>query len=90
MSGIGENDTLDIRFNLYDVATDGDSLWAMTVVRIPEISDPTSAPFYSIVGLCRALIYKIEVKRLSVEEDEFADDSWVRRCDVLKLKDETE
>ncbi len=34
MSGIGENDTLDIRFRIFDVETGGDSLWAMTVADV--------------------------------------------------------
>ncbi len=61
-----------------------------TVTRIAKRRNPTSAPFYSIVGLCRALGYKIEFKRLSPDEDEFADDRWVRKSDVLKMKDDTE
>ena len=35
MSGIGENDTLDMRFRVFDVETGGDSLWAMTVADVP-------------------------------------------------------
>ncbi len=34
MSGVGENDTLDIRFRIFDVETGGDSLWAMTVADV--------------------------------------------------------
>ncbi len=34
MSGIGENDTLDIRFRIFDVETGGDSLWAMTIADV--------------------------------------------------------
>jgi len=37
MSGIGENDTLDIRFRIFDVETGGDSLWTMTVADVPIV-----------------------------------------------------
>ena len=37
MSGIGENDTLDMRFNLYDVETAGDSIWTATVADVPVV-----------------------------------------------------
>ena len=37
MTGVGENDTLDMRFNLYDVATDGDSIWTTTVADVPVV-----------------------------------------------------
>jgi len=37
LSGIGENDTLDIRFRIYDIETGGDSLWAITVADVPIV-----------------------------------------------------
>jgi len=37
MSGVGENDTLDIRFKIFDVETGGDSLWAMTIADVPVV-----------------------------------------------------
>jgi len=37
LDGVGENDTLEIRFNLYDVATDGDSLWTQTLADVPVV-----------------------------------------------------
>jgi len=37
ISGVGENDTLDIRFRVFDVETGGDSLWAMTVADVPIV-----------------------------------------------------
>jgi len=37
MSGVGENDTLDIRFRIFDVETGGDSLWAMTIADVPVV-----------------------------------------------------
>ncbi len=37
MSGVGENDTLDIRFRVFDVETGGDSLWAMTIANVPVV-----------------------------------------------------
>ena len=37
MDGVGENDTLDIRFRVFDVPSGGDSLWAMTVADVPIV-----------------------------------------------------
>jgi len=37
ISGVGENDTLDMRFNLYDVETAGDSIWTATVTDVPIV-----------------------------------------------------
>ena len=37
ITGVGENDTLDMRFNLYDVETAGDSIWTATVTDVPIV-----------------------------------------------------
>jgi hypothetical protein len=37
VSGVGENAELDMRFRIFDVETDGDSLWAMTIADVPIV-----------------------------------------------------
>jgi len=37
ISGVGENAELDMRFRIFDVETDGDSLWAMTIADVPIV-----------------------------------------------------
>jgi len=36
--GIGQNDTLDLRFKIFDLAEDGDSLWAATIADVPIVN----------------------------------------------------
>jgi len=63
---------------------------ATTVTRIAQRRDPTSAPFYSIVGLCRALGYKVVFEKLPPEQDEFIEDRWIKATELLKKNDADE
>jgi len=59
-----------------------------TVTKIARRYKSTSVPFYTVVGICRALGYKVTFERLPPEQDEFLNDRWIRATELLKKKDE--
>jgi len=61
-----------------------------TVTRIAKKRNPTSVPFYSVVGICRALGYKVVFEKLPPEQDEFIEDRWIKATEFLKKNDADE
>ena len=57
-----------------------------TVTRIAHRRNPTSVPFSAVVGICRALGYKVTFERLPPEQDEFINDRWIRATELLNKK----
>jgi len=55
-----------------------------TVTRIAKRRNPTSVPFYAVVGICRALGYKVVFEKLPPEQDEFINDRWIKATELLK------
>jgi len=59
-----------------------------TVGRIMNGRKLDSASIIAVVGLARAAGYKLELVRLSQEEDEYYDERTIKLSEVEKLKDE--
>ena len=57
-----------------------------TVGRILKRRKLDSATFIAVVGLARAAGYKLELVRLTEEEDEYYDERTVKLKDVAELK----
>jgi len=61
-----------------------------TLTRIVRGRNHDSAPFSAVVGICRALGYRVVFEEIPLEEDEFINDRYIKATKILDKKAETE
>jgi len=61
-----------------------------TLTRIVRGRNHDSAPFSAVVGICRALGYKVIFEEIPLEQDEFINDRYVKGTRLLDKKVESE
>ncbi|MCD6501934.1 hypothetical protein J7L01_04980 [bacterium] len=58
-----------------------------TIGKIMQYHKIDNVTLAAVIGMARATGYKLELVRLSPEEDEYYEDRWIRLSDVDKLKE---